>query len=111
MRGRFAAGGPSTPPADPGAYWTIASFLGAGGLFLLSSVRLGEAMKQPVQRRLAAILAADVAGYSRMMGEDEAGTAQALREDRAAADRASGAALPRTAETRAMSSRDRWSRP
>ena len=25
-------------------------------------------------RRLAAILAADVAGYSRMMGEDEAGT-------------------------------------
>ena len=27
-------------------------------------------------RRLAAILAADVAGYSRLMGEDEAGTAQ-----------------------------------
>ncbi len=27
-----------------------------------------------VQRRLAAILAADVAGYSRLMGEDEAGT-------------------------------------
>ncbi len=25
----------------------------------------------PVQRRLAAILAADVAGYSRLMGEDE----------------------------------------
>jgi adenylate cyclase len=37
-------------------------------------------------RRLAAILAADVAGYSRLMGEDEAGTAQALREHRAAAD-------------------------
>ncbi|MFN0115065.1 MAG: adenylate/guanylate cyclase domain-containing protein [Paracoccaceae bacterium] len=32
------------------------------------------------QRRLAAILAADVAGYSRMMGEDEAGTISALRE-------------------------------
>jgi class 3 adenylate cyclase len=47
---------------------------------------LGEAMKQPVERRLAAILAADVAGYSRMMGQDEAGTAQALREHRAAAD-------------------------
>jgi TolB-like protein/class 3 adenylate cyclase len=43
-------------------------------------------MKQPVERRLAAILAADVAGYSRLMGEDEAGTAQALREHRAAAD-------------------------
>ena len=37
-------------------------------------------------RRLAAILAADIAGYSRLMGEDEAGTAQALREHRAAAD-------------------------
>jgi adenylate cyclase len=43
-------------------------------------------MKQPVERRLAAILAADVAGYSRLMGEDEAGTAQALREHHAAAD-------------------------
>jgi TolB-like protein/class 3 adenylate cyclase len=39
-----------------------------------------------VERRLAAILAADVAGYSRLMGEDEAGTAQALREHRSAAD-------------------------
>jgi adenylate cyclase len=37
-------------------------------------------------RRLAAILAADVVGYSRMMGQDEAGTARALREHRAAAD-------------------------
>src|SRR5215470_14844467 len=37
-------------------------------------------------RRLAAILAADVAGYSRLMGEDEAGTAQALRQYHAAAD-------------------------
>jgi class 3 adenylate cyclase len=46
----------------------------------------GENMKQPVERRLAAILAADVAGYSRLMGLDEAGTAQALREHRSAAD-------------------------
>src|SRR5215831_8875730 len=37
-------------------------------------------------RRLAAILAADVVGYSRLMGEDEVGTAQALREHRTAAD-------------------------
>src|SRR5207253_5248612 len=43
-------------------------------------------MKQPIERRLAAILAADVAGYSRLMGLDEAGTAQALREHRTAAD-------------------------
>jgi adenylate cyclase len=28
----------------------------------------------PVQRRLAAILAADVVGYSRLMGADEEGT-------------------------------------
>lgn len=33
----------------------------------------------PVTRRLAAILAADVVGYSRMMGEDEVGTLAALR--------------------------------
>lgn len=33
-----------------------------------------------VTRRLAAILAADVVGYSRMMGADEAGTLAALRE-------------------------------
>src|SRR5271157_5009858 len=36
-------------------------------------------------RRLAAILAVDVAGYSRLMGEDEAGTAKAVRERREAA--------------------------
>src|SRR5271157_1234064 len=35
-------------------------------------------------RRLAAILAADVVGYSRLMGEDEAGTAKAVRERREA---------------------------
>jgi hypothetical protein len=37
-------------------------------------------------RKLAAILATDVAGYSRLMGADEAGTARALREHRAAID-------------------------
>ena len=33
-------------------------------------------------RRLAAILAADVAGYSRLMGEDEQGTLDRLRSIR-----------------------------
>jgi class 3 adenylate cyclase len=33
-------------------------------------------------RRLAAILAADVAGYSRLMGADEEGTLQRLKEIR-----------------------------
>jgi len=36
------------------------------------------------ERRLAAILAADIAGYSRLMSDDEAGTAHALLEHRAA---------------------------
>ena len=35
-----------------------------------------------VDRRLAAILAADVAGYSRLMGQDEAGTLARLRAHR-----------------------------
>src|SRR3954449_3605162 len=39
-----------------------------------------------VDRRLAAVLAADVAGFSRLMEADEAGTARMLREHRAAAD-------------------------
>ena len=37
-------------------------------------------------RRLAAILAADIAGYSRLMGADEVGTVQAFREHQSAAD-------------------------
>jgi adenylate cyclase len=36
-------------------------------------------MKQPVERRLAAILAADMAGYSRLMGADEEGTLERLK--------------------------------
>src|SRR4249920_1176293 len=37
-----------------------------------------------MHRRLAAILCADVAGYSRMMGADEAGTHAAFKAHRAA---------------------------
>ena len=60
-------------------------------------------------RRLAAILAADVVGYSRLMGEDEAGTARAVREHREAA-------RPIVADPAAASSRRRatgscWSFP
>jgi adenylate cyclase len=33
-----------------------------------------------VRRRLAAVMALDVVGYSRLMGEDEAGTLAALNE-------------------------------
>jgi len=37
-----------------------------------------------VNRKLAAILAADVVGYSRLMGADEAGTLAALKRHREA---------------------------
>src|SRR5205823_12400286 len=36
-----------------------------------------------MERRLSAILAADVVGYSRLMGENEAGTLEALKTVRA----------------------------
>src|SRR5215469_4222859 len=39
-------------------------------------------MKRPVERRLAAILAADVAAYSRLMGADEEGTHERLKAHR-----------------------------
>jgi adenylate cyclase len=39
-------------------------------------------MKQPVERRLAAILAADVPGYSRAMGAGEEGTLERLKAHR-----------------------------
>ena len=41
-------------------------------------------MNARVDRRLAAILAADVAGYSRLMGEDEEGTLARLKSCRQA---------------------------
>jgi adenylate cyclase len=40
---------------------------------------------QPLQRKLAAILSADVAGFSRLMGEDEAATVRALGNCRSTA--------------------------
>jgi class 3 adenylate cyclase len=44
-------------------------------------VRLGSAAlaTERVERKLAAILAADVAGYSRLMGSDEEGTLARLK--------------------------------
>ncbi len=39
-------------------------------------------VEERVQRRLAAILAADVVGYSRLMGEDEEGTFATLKAHR-----------------------------
>jgi TolB-like protein len=42
---------------------------------------------RPVERKLAAIFAADIAGYSRLMGADEAGTVARLKASRAIIDR------------------------
>ena len=47
--------------------------------------------EMPIRRRLAAILAADIAGYSRLMGEDEAATVRDLKAHQAAV-------LPRVAQ-------------
>ncbi len=46
--------------------------------------------EERVQRRLAAILVADVVGYSRLMGEDEVGTLSLLKAIRRGAEPASG---------------------
>jgi adenylate cyclase len=77
VRGQFAGGGPSAYRLNRGL--DRRSFLGAGGRVSAIIGALGEAMKQPVERRLAAILAADVAGYSRLMGADEEGTHERLK--------------------------------
>jgi TolB-like protein/class 3 adenylate cyclase len=45
----------------------------------VSPFQEGALSGERVERRLAAILAADVAGYSRLMGEDEEGTLAALK--------------------------------
>src|SRR5262245_32013573 len=56
------------------------------GLWCLSATKRWQLASERVQRRLTAILAADVAGYSRLMGLDEARTARTLHEHRAAVD-------------------------
>src|SRR6202795_3838131 len=47
---------------------------------------MAEVQPSRVGRRLSAIVVADVAGYSRLMGLDEVGTAGMLREHRAVSD-------------------------
>ena len=65
-------------------------------------------------RRLAAILAADVVGYSRLMGQDEAGTAKAVREGHEASTPIVARHDGRIVKTRATAccwNFPRWSRP
>ena len=55
--------------------------------------------EQRVERKLAAIFAADVAGYSRLMGQDEVGTLRRLSNYRAIMDRLIGEHRGRIANT------------
>lgn len=48
----------------------------------MSGLGGGPMAKDTIERRLAAILAADIAGYSRLMGQDEVGTLRALKAHR-----------------------------
>src|SRR5207244_2066979 len=55
----------------------------------LGYTRRGEApgvADQPIERKLAAIFAADIAGYSRLMARDEVGTLARLRACRTVVD-------------------------
>jgi|SRR5829696_5761458 len=54
---------------------------------------------QPIERKLAAIFAADVAGYSRLMGQDEVATLRTLAAHRAIMDRLIGEHRGRIANT------------
>ena len=54
---------------------------------------------QPIERKLAAIFAADVAGYSRLMGQDEVGTLRTLAAHREIMDRLIGEQRGRIANT------------
>src|SRR5579862_3405789 len=46
------------------------------------AVPMADSQRESIERRLAAILAADVAGYSRLMGSDEEGTLAQLKAHR-----------------------------
>src|SRR5215208_3230525 len=54
---------------------------------------------QPIERKLAAIFAADVAGYSRLMGQDEVATLRTLAAHREIMDRLIGEHRGRIANT------------
>ena len=83
--------------ADVLATWAESPFLAISGsqapwfqhpancpklLFLPHSSQGHPVSEEGVERRLTTILAADVVGYSRLMGEDEVGTLAALKAHR-----------------------------
>jgi hypothetical protein len=79
----------ATPISDP---WTVglgicrtSPLFGNSALSIICFQKAGEVPVAREQRKLAAILAADVVGYSRQMGRDENGTLACLREHHASA--------------------------
>jgi hypothetical protein len=76
----LATGG--VEPLDPPRAEAQSAIVGTKGWpGLPRAAREGTLGAERVERRLAAILAADVAGYSRLMEEDEAGTLASLNPD------------------------------
>jgi hypothetical protein len=78
---RWDGGGPLSQDA---VAWTTAPLPRADLLVAprSSAFMEGALSGEKVERRLVAILAADVVGYSRLMGQDEAGTLARLRDHR-----------------------------
>ena len=64
----------------------------------------GDTASPSIKRRLAAILAADIAGYSRLMGQDEAGTFSTSRAIRGSFCRWSAATAAASSTPRATAS-------
>ena len=58
-----------------------------GRIIAVPNLLLAAGTASVMERKLAAILAADIAGYTRLMGADEEGTHAALRSHREAAER------------------------
>jgi len=81
LESRYASGADNVEAA-PGAPRAAADYGRRAHRLTVSLGRFRKTMQQPVERRLAAILAADVAGYSRLMGANEEGTLQALKGHR-----------------------------
>src|SRR5450631_2612101 len=76
---------PFVDDAPPQAQTVVRQHFGQDDV-ALGSLAMEQQQPGRVERRLAAIVAVDVAGYSRLMGIDEVGTARTLREHRKVTD-------------------------
>ena len=68
-------------PGGPGIGTKSGQLLATGWSACFASAMTGDAPVVREQRKLAAVLAADVVGYSRLMGRDESGTLARLRHE------------------------------